>query len=136
MSDKFSYTYSAPGKSERREIENIRQQYSQYKGEKVTVDVDKEEALNLLKSFLRRVGTFPKAVAIIIAVIGTLIFGTGMALTLEWENFILGVPIGIVGIVILCFIVFIHRLLLKRSQKKYGAQIVALCDKLLNVEKK
>lgn len=136
MSDKFSYTYSAPGKSERREIENIRQQYSQYKGEKVTVDVDKEEALNLLKSFLRRVGTFPKAVAIIIAVIGTLIFGTGMALTLEWENFILGVPIGIVGIVILCFIVFIHRLLLKRSQKKYGAQIVALCDKLLNEEKK
>lgn len=136
MSDKFSYTYSAPGKSERREIENIRQQYSQYKGEKATVDVDKEEALNLLKSFLRRVGTFPKAVAIIIAVIGTLIFGTGMALTLEWENFILGVPIGIVGIVILCFIVFIHRLLLKRSQKKYGAQIVALCDKLLNEEKK
>ena len=136
MSDKFSYTYSAPGKSERREIENIRQQYSQYKGEKATVDVDKEEALNLLKSFLRRVGTFPKAVAIIIAVIGTLIFGTGMALTLEWENFILGVPIGIVGIVILCFIVFIHRLLLKHSQKKYGAQIVALCDKLLNEEKK
>lgn len=136
MSDKFSYTYSAPGKSERREIENIRQQYSQYKGEKVTVDVDKEEALNLLKSFLRRVGTFPKAVAIIIAVIGTLIFGTGMALSLEWENFILGVPIGIVGIVILCFIVFIHRLFLKRSQKKYGAQIVALCDKLLNEEKK
>ena len=136
MSDKFSYTYSAPGKGERREIENIRQQYSQYKGEKATVDVDKEEALNLLKSFLRRVGTFPKAVAIIIAVIGTLIFGTGMALTLEWENFILGVPIGIVGIVILCFIVFIHRLLLKRSQKKYGAQIVALCDKLLNEEKK
>ena len=136
MSDKFSYTYSAPGKSERREIENIRKQYSQYKGEKATVDVDKEEALNLLKSFLRRVGTFPKAVAIIIAVIGTLIFGTGMALTLEWENFILGVPIGIVGIVILCFIVFIHRLLLKRSQKKYGAQIVALCDKLLNEEKK
>ena len=136
MSDKFSYTYSAPGKSERREIENIRKQYSQYKGEKVTVDVDKEEAFKLLQSFLRRVGTFPKAVAIIIAVIGTLIFGTGMALTLEWENFILGVPIGIVGIVILCFIVFIHRLLLKRSQKKYGAQIVALCDKLLNEEKK
>ena len=136
MSDKFSYTYSAPGKSERREIENIRQQYSQYKGEKVTVDVDKEEALNQLKSFLRRVGTFPKAVAIIIAVIGTLIFGTGMALSLEWENFIWGVPIGIVGIAILCFTVFIHRLFLKRSQKKYGAQIVALCDKLLNEENK
>ena len=136
MSDKFSYTYSAPGKSERREIENIRQQYSQYKGEKATVDVDKEEALNLLKSFLRRVGTFPKAVAIIIAVIGTLIFGTGMALSLEWENFILGVPRGIIGMMILCFTVFIYRLLLKRSQKKYGAQIVALCDKLLNEEKK
>ena len=136
MSDKFSYTYSAPGKSERREIENIRQQYSQYKGEKATVDVDKEEALNLLKSFLRRVGTFPTAVAIIIAVIGTLIFGTGMALSLEWENFIWGVPIGIIGMMILCFTVFIYRLFLKSSQKKYGAQIVALCDKLLNEEKK
>ena len=136
MSDKFSYTYSAPGKSERREIENIRKQYSQYKVEKVTVDVDKEEAFKLLQSFLHRVGTYPRAVAIIIAVIGTLIFGTGMALSLEWENFILGVPIGIIGMMILCFTVFIYRLFLKSSQKKYGAQIVALCDKLLNEEKK
>ena len=136
MSDKFSYTYSAPGKSERREIENIRKQYSQYKVEKVTVDVDKEEAFKLLQSFLHRVGTYPRAVAIIIAVIGTLIFGTGMALTVEWENFILGVPIGIIGMMILCFTVFIYRLFLKSSQKKYGAQIVALCDKLLNEEKK
>ena len=38
---------------------------------------------------------------VILAVIGTLIFGLGMCYCLVWENIVLGTVIGIIGIVIL-----------------------------------
>ena len=135
MSDKFSYSYSAPTAEERRELEGIRKQYQPCDGKGAEVDIAKAEAQKRLQALHRRVGEMPKAITIVIAIVGTLIFGTGMSLALVWENYWFGVPVGVVGIVILCLVAFIYRALLKRNRKKYGAQIVALCDRLLNEEK-
>lgn len=54
----------------------------------------------------------PKTIgAILIGIIGALLFGVGMCLILVWSKMILGVMIGIVGIVVLlCLIPFIKGL--------------------------
>ncbi len=49
--------------------------------------------------------------AILIGIIGALLFGVGMCLTMVWSNMILGIVIGIAGIVVLlCLIPFIKGL--------------------------
>lgn len=49
--------------------------------------------------------------AILIGIIGALLFGIGMCLTMVWSNMVLGIVIGIVGIVVLlCLIPFVKGL--------------------------
>lgn len=49
--------------------------------------------------------------AVLIGVIGALLLGVGMCLTMVWSNMIMGIIIGIVGIVILlCLIPFVKGL--------------------------
>lgn len=49
--------------------------------------------------------------ATLIGIIGALLFGVGMCLTMVWSNMILGIVIGIAGIVVLlCLIPFVRGL--------------------------
>ena len=49
--------------------------------------------------------------AILIGIVGALLFGVGMCLTMVWSNMVVGIIIGIVGIVVLlCLIPFIKGL--------------------------
>lgn len=49
--------------------------------------------------------------AILIGIIGALLFGVGMCLTMVWSNMVLGIVIGVVGIVVLlCLIPFVKGL--------------------------
>lgn len=49
--------------------------------------------------------------AILIGIIGALLFGVGMCLTMVWSNMVLGILIGVVGIVVLlCLIPFVKGL--------------------------
>ena len=49
--------------------------------------------------------------AILIGIVGALLFGVGMSLTMVWSNMVVGIIIGIVGIVVLlCLIPFIKGL--------------------------
>lgn len=49
--------------------------------------------------------------AILIGIIGALLFGVGMCLTMVWSNMVLGIVIGVVGIVaLLCLIPFVKGL--------------------------
>lgn len=49
--------------------------------------------------------------AILIGIVGALLLGVGMCLTMVWSNMIVGIIIGIVGIVVLlCLIPFIKGL--------------------------
>ena len=49
--------------------------------------------------------------AILIGIIGALLFGVGMCLTMVWSNMVLGILIGIAGIaVLLCLIPFVKGL--------------------------
>lgn len=49
--------------------------------------------------------------AILIGIIGALLLGVGMCLTMVWSNMVLGIIVGVVGIVVLlCLIPFIKGL--------------------------
>ncbi|MDE7276231.1 MAG: hypothetical protein K2N98_05175 [Lachnospiraceae bacterium] len=49
--------------------------------------------------------------AMLIGIVGALLFGVGMCLTLVWNNMVVGIIIGIIGIVVLlCLIPFIKGL--------------------------
>lgn len=49
--------------------------------------------------------------AVLIGIIGALLFGVGMCLTMVWSHMVIGIIVGIVGIVVLlCLIPFIKGL--------------------------
>ena len=49
--------------------------------------------------------------AVLIGVIGALLLGVGMCLTMVWSNLVLGIVIGIIGIIaLLCLIPFVKGL--------------------------
>lgn len=49
--------------------------------------------------------------ALLIGIVGALLFGVGMCLTMVWSNMVLGIIIGMIGIVVLlCLIPFIKGL--------------------------
>ena len=74
MENKFEFTYSAPTETERKEIEFIRNQYQTN---------NKNEKLQQLKNLDKKVNNIPTCVAIILGVIGILVFGLGLTMILE-----------------------------------------------------
>lgn len=125
MSDekKFAFTYSAPTQNERKEIESIRRRY-----------LPQNEAgdAQRLRELDNKVNRFPTAISLAIGITGTLIFGFGLALTLEWQRFLTGFAAAVIGMVILAAAYPVYKVSLNRSKKKYGAEILELCDKLLH----
>lgn len=125
--NKFSYTYSAPTQEERREIEDIKRQYDGSKQEK--------DNITKLRELHARVNRPPLILAIVLSVIGVLIFGTGLTLILEWNALVWGIVVMIIGCVPMVLAYPLKQLLLKRNKQKYGGEIVKLSDELLNEEK-
>ena len=121
--EKFVYTYSAPTENERREIENIKSYYS---GEKVKID--KLTRLRQIDSLVSRV---PFIIAVIVGVLGCLVFGGGLTVTLELGNIAAGSVLSVLGCAVMVFAHILRKLLEKRNKKKYGAEIVRLSDELL-----
>lgn len=122
----FEYTYSAPTEQERKEIESIRRQYQ---AQPVS---DREEKLNRLRKLDSFVKNSATTVALILGVVGLLIFGLGMTMVLEWELYIWGVVVGAVGLTPLMIAYPVYNLMLNKNKEKYGEQILMLTEELLN----
>lgn len=122
--NKFTFNYSAPTREERREIEDIKKQYS---GE-----AEVKTKIAQLRELDARVKTPPLILAICLGVAGVLIFGTGLTLALEWNKIVWGAVVMAVGCVPVACAHPLRLLLLKRNKKKYGGQIVKLSEELLN----
>lgn len=128
MNEKFNYTYSAPTEKEKREIEQIRRQYL----EKENKNDDKFIRLKRLNSIVKNGATI---VALILGVIGVLIFGTGMSLVLEFEKLVLGIVVACIGVIPIAIAAPVYNVVFKHNKKKYGEEILRLSEQLLNVEK-
>ena len=70
MPDKFEYKYTALNEKEKKEVENIRNQYLEQ--EKEISNIDR------LKKLDSKVKNIPTAVALSVGIVSTLIFGLGL----------------------------------------------------------
>ena len=114
----FEYTYSAKKQDE---IEAIRRKY-------LPAEEDKMETLRKLDRSAENKGTM---VAIIIGVIGTLIFGTGMSLVLVGKIYVWGILVGILGIVFIASALPAYKIAVKKQREKIAPQILALSEELM-----
>lgn len=126
----FSYTYSA---KEQAEIQKIRDKY-----EKPTAEEDKMTQLRRLDASVHSKAT---AVALLLGIIGALIMGCGMSLIMTDIGAILGapsdlamligVPIGIVGMVLVCLAYPVYNRTVKKEREKIAPEIIRLADELM-----
>lgn len=128
QNEKFTYTYSVPTASERREIEDIRRQYS--------APQEPQSALARLKELDARVKRAPAALALTLGVCGLLVFGLGIMMVLEWAMSAGGIAVAAVGALMMAAAYPIYNTVLKRLKKKNAPEILKLSDELLNVNEK
>jgi hypothetical protein len=127
MSNKFSYSYSAPTEEERREIASIRKDY--------LVHQQGDSKLERLRKLDKKVKTSPVILAVCLGVAGILVFGLGISLCLEWGIFIWGILLAAVGCVPMVFAYPAYKWLLAKNKAKYGEEIIKLSEELLNEDK-
>ncbi len=126
----FNYTYSA---KEQEEIKNIRKKY-----ETPEKTEDKMEQLRRLDAAVTQKAT---VVSLVFGVIGALMLGTGMSLAMTEIGVMLGlqgatamlvgIPIGIIGIVLVCVAYPVYNRIIKKEREKIAPQIIRLADELM-----
>lgn len=121
----FEYNYSA---AQKQEVEAIRKKY-------LPKEEDKMEQLRRLHYSATQKA---QAASIALGVIGTLIFGLGLSLCLtELSGFLggtamfVGIPVGLVGLVLLALAYPVYNTVLRREREKIAPEILRLTEDLL-----
>lgn len=122
--NKFKYTYSAPTKSEREQIEDIRKNY--------LPKSDKEAKMERLKKLDEKVKNIPTIYGLCIGIVGLLIFGLGITMILEWKIVVWGIIISIIGLIPMCLAYPIFSRIKNKLTDKYKKEILDLSEELLN----
>ena len=116
----FNYTYSA---SQQAEINEIRRKYLSEKPK----EEDKLEKLRRLDKSAEQKGAM---ISIIIGVVFTLIFGTGIACALQWGLFVVGIILGVVGIAGIIAAYPVYKKVTEIQRAKIAPEILRLTDEL------
>lgn len=123
--NKFNYTYSAPTEAERREIDSIRRQY-------INAD-ERETKLERLRRLDNKVKCIPQIFALVLGVVGILVFGLGLCMILlEWAHIAFGIIVMIVGVPPMAMAYPTHQYLLRKNKEAYGSEILKLSEELLS----
>jgi len=127
MSDNFEYKYTALTEEERAEAENIRNQY--------LIKDGKNEKLDKLRRLDGKVKNIPVCISLIFGVLGTLIFGLGLTMVLEWGIITWGVACGAVGLCLAGLAYFSHEFVKNYLTNKYSEEIIEISNEILNEDK-
>ncbi len=122
--NKFEFSYTAPTERERKEAESLRKKY-----------LPKEEdtnAMEKLRALDKKVQTIPRIWALALGIVGTLIFGTGLTMILEWELLLWGAVVSVVGLIPLGLAYPVYKRRLKKLTDKHREEILALSEGILN----
>ena len=119
----FNYTYRAPTEAERREIADIRKQYS--------APADTENKLERLRRLDNRVRSLSTAIPLVVGVLGCLIFGLGLTLILQWGQMAFGIVVSAMGVLAMLPAYPLYRAVLRYTKNKYGPEILQLSQELL-----
>ena len=126
----FHYTYSA---KEQEEIKAIRKKY--------VASEEEEDKIALLRRLDVGVTQKAQTISLVFGVIGTLILGCGMSLSMtdfgeilgayKETAMLLGIIIGIVGIALLCSAYPMYNRIVKKEREKIAPEILRLTDELM-----
>lgn len=116
----FQYTYSA---REHAEIRRIRSKYAPREESKL-------EQLRCLDAAVTQKGTLW---ALVLGILGTLIFGLGMSCCLVWADkwFGWGLVSGVAGLVMISLAYPIYSYITARERERIAPEILRLSDELL-----
>ena len=123
MNEQFNYKYSAPTEEERKEIDSIRRQYAPQ-----TQEESKIEKLRRLDALVKNSATFW---GLALGILGTLIFGLGLAMILEWSLWLWGALVAVIGAVPASIAYPVYKYVLKKYKDRHGAEILRLSEELL-----
>lgn len=116
----FSYTYSAP---EQAEIKKIRDKYAP--------PSERECTLERLRKLDRSVTVKGTVIALIMGVLGTLLFGAGMSCVMMWpEYFIAGIAMGLAGVALLAPAYPVYTRITEKERARLAPEILRLADEL------
>lgn len=127
MADKFEYNYNVPTPKEQETIKKILAEYEPKN--------DVSEKVNYLKKLDFKVKVLPTIIGYVLGIGGILIFGVGLTSILEWDNFLLGIIISIIGIIIAGISYPIYKWIFTKMKNKYSNKIIELSQQLLNISK-
>lgn len=126
--ESFHYTYSA---AEQEEVKQIRRKY----------EPQEETKMEKLRRLDAQVTKKPTMISIILGVVGALIMGTGMSISMtEFGNQVglggvfgmaVGIFIGILGIVLVCLAYPVYNHLIKKEREKIAPEILKLTEELM-----
>lgn len=119
--DNFEYTYQSKEKSEAIKIRN------KY--------ISEESKLDTLKRLDKAVTRRGKIVAVIVGIIGLLVFGTGMCFATIWNDIVLAIITGTVGAMIMGLAYPVYTLITSSRKKKLAPEIIKLSDEIINESK-
>ena len=120
----FEYNYSA---KQQEEVDAIKRKYLPQ--EEKAKELSK---LDELKKLDKKVEMTATLWSIVVGVIGTLIFGTGMSLIMAFETamYTAGILSGILGIAGMALALPVYRRVLKKQREKAAPKILALTEEL------
>lgn len=120
----FEFKYTAPTNSERKEIESIKNRYT-----KPTQQTDKLVKLRKLDSTVKNM---PIIISLIIGILGTLLFGLGLTMILEWEIIVWGVILCSIALIPIILAYPIYLKVFKHLKNKHSEEIIKISEELLN----
>ena len=120
----FEYNYSA---KQQEEVDAIKRKY--LPKEEKAKELGKLEELKKLDKKVEMTATLW---SIVVGVIGTLIFGTGMSLIMAFETamYVAGILSGILGIAGIALALPVYRQVLKKQREKAAPRILELTEEL------
>jgi hypothetical protein len=122
--NKFEYVYSAPTEAEKKQIEDIRKKYS-------NEPINSQDKMARLIKLDAKVKNTATIVALVLGIIGCLIFGLGLTMVLEWHITIWGIVLMAVGCLPMGIAYPMHNHYFEKGKKKYGDEILKLTEELL-----
>ena len=125
--NKFEFTYTAPTERERKEVESLRKQY--------LPEGEKTDKVTRLRKLDERVKTPPQVLALSLGIVGTLVFGLGLTMILEWSMIVWGTALSVVGLIPLLLAYSAYKWLLNKLKDKHREEILKLSEEILNEKK-
>lgn len=113
----FSYTYSAEQEAELNEIQK-------------RYNPPAETKMERLRRLDRRAQRSGALISVIVGTVSTLIMGTGMCCCLEWDMFLVGIIVGVIGICGIIAAYPLYMIVTKRQREIIAPEILRLIEEI------